>query len=208
MTVAAGAELGGHVLDHLGVERLVDGDEDAAHQQRGDQILGADFELLGQVLYADAFGDRDLAGDGQRLVAVLHAAITWRRHKALHRAFFGLGILLLATAAAARRSTLRARCFARRRCAAGAWARAKAGTRRSKAWTCAEAGTCAGSAWRRRGKPPGVVRVGCLGRGPPANWPGGAATWSALRGLGCRAACRPAIEDWFAALQSGRRQLP
>ena len=67
MTVARGAELGGDVLDHLGVERLVDGDEDAAHQQGGDQVLGADFELFGQVLDADALGDRDLAGDGQRL---------------------------------------------------------------------------------------------------------------------------------------------
>jgi hypothetical protein len=35
------AELGGDVLDHLGVEGLVDGDHDAAHQQGGDQVLGA-----------------------------------------------------------------------------------------------------------------------------------------------------------------------
>ena len=117
--VGGRAELGGHVLHHLGVERLVDGDEDAAHEQGGDQVLGADFELLGQVLDADALGDGDLAGDGQRLGAVLHAAIAWRRHKALHRAFFGLGILLLASAAAARGSALRARRFAGGRRAAG-----------------------------------------------------------------------------------------
>ena len=122
------AELGGHVLHHLGVERLVDGDEDAAHEQRGDQVLGADVELFGQVLDADALGDGDLAGDGHRLVAVLHAAIARRRHKALHRAFFGLGILLLATAAAARGGALRARSFAGGRCAAGSGTRAEAGT--------------------------------------------------------------------------------
>ena len=62
-----GAELGGHVLHHLGVERLVDGDEDAAHEQGGDQVLGADFELLGQVLDADAFGHGDFTRDRQRL---------------------------------------------------------------------------------------------------------------------------------------------
>jgi len=41
------AELGGDVLHHLGVQGLVDGNEDAAHQQRGDQVFGADFKLLG-----------------------------------------------------------------------------------------------------------------------------------------------------------------
>ena len=96
----AGAELGGDILHHFGVERLVHGDEDAAHEQRGDQVLGANFELLGQVLYADAFGHGDFARDGQRLVAELRgAAKTWRRHKALHRAFLRLGILLPAAPA-------------------------------------------------------------------------------------------------------------
>ena len=114
------AELGGHVLHHFGIERLIHRDEDAAHQQRGDQVLGAHVELLGQVLHADALGDGDLAGDGQRLVAVLHAAVAWRRHKALHRAFFGLRVLLLASAAAARSGALRARRSAGGWCAAGA----------------------------------------------------------------------------------------
>ncbi len=145
------AELGGHILHHLGIERLVHGDEDAAHQQRRDQVLGADFELLRQVLHADAFGDGDLAGDGQRLVAVLHAAIAWRRHKALHRAFFGLRILLLATSAAARRGALRASRLLRRRCAASAWARAKAGAS-AKSGTCAKTGPCAGSRLVRRAR--------------------------------------------------------
>ena len=68
MTVASAPNLARHVLHHLGVERLVHGDEDTAHQQRRDQVLGANFELLGQVLDADALGHRDLAGDGQRLL--------------------------------------------------------------------------------------------------------------------------------------------
>ncbi len=93
------AEFRGDVLHHLGVERLVDGDEDTAHEQDGDQVLGANLELLGQVLYADALGHGDFPRDRHRLVAELcGAAKTWRRHEALHRAFLRLGILL-ATAA-------------------------------------------------------------------------------------------------------------
>ena len=111
----AGAELGGHILDHLGVERLVDGDEDAAHEQGGDEVLGADFELLGQVLDADAFGHGDFAGDGQRLIAEMCGpAKTWRRHKALHWAFLGLGILLAPPRPARCWGALRARRFAGR----------------------------------------------------------------------------------------------
>jgi hypothetical protein len=144
------AELGGYVLDHLGVEGLVDGDEDAAHEEGGDEVLGADFELFGQVLDADALGDGDFAGDGQRLAAVLHPAITWRRHKALHRAFLGFGILR-AAAAATGGSALRARRLAGGRRAAGTgWA---AGARRAKAGTRAKGGTRAGLL--RPGGPPG-----------------------------------------------------
>jgi hypothetical protein len=140
-----GAELGGDVLDHLGVEGLVDGDKDAAHEQRGDEVLGADFEFFGQVLYADAFGDGDFAGDGKGLAAVLHSAIAWRRHKALHRAFLGFGVLRT-TAATTRRGTLRTGRFSGGRSAAGPrWSAKAAGAGRSKAGTRAETGTCTGS---------------------------------------------------------------
>jgi len=88
--VGGGAEFGGHVLDHFGVEGLVDGDEDAAHQERGNQVLGADVELFGQVLDADAFGYGDFASDGQRFTAILHPAVTRRRHKA----FMGPSLVL------------------------------------------------------------------------------------------------------------------
>ena len=62
-----GAELAGDVFDQLAFEGLVDGDEDALHQEGGDQVLAANVELFGEVLDADAFGDRDGLGDGQRL---------------------------------------------------------------------------------------------------------------------------------------------
>ncbi len=140
-----GAEFGGDVLDHLGVEGLVDGDEDAAHEQRGDEVLGADFEFLGQVLYADALSDGDFAGDGKGLAAVLNSAIAWRRHKALHRAFLGFGVLR-ATAATAGRGTLRTGRFTGGRSAACAGTRtAEAAGAGCKAGTRAETGTRAGS---------------------------------------------------------------
>jgi hypothetical protein len=140
------AELGGHVLDHLGVEGLVDGDEDAAHEEGGDEVLGADFELFGQILDADALGDGDFAGDGQGLAAVLDTTIAWRRHKALHRAFLGFGILR-ATAAATGRGTLRARSLAGWRSAAGpGWT---AGARGAEAGTRAECGARTGGARAR-----------------------------------------------------------
>ena len=203
MTVAAGAELGRHVLHHLGVERLVHGDEDAAHQQRGDQVLGANFELLGQVLHADALGHGDLAGDGQRLVAVLHAAIAWRRHKALHRAFLGLGILLLAAAAAARGRALRARRFAGRRCAAGAGTRRQSpGAAPPNPGRAPKPGRAPGAAG-----PPGreSARRGARGMlGPRSAGELSGSAWPAgIAGRGhCRAARRPAIEDRLAALNS------
>ena len=97
----------------------------------------------------------------------LHAAVTWRRHKALHRAFFGLGILR-ASAASARRSALRARRLAGWRssaCAAGA---------------CAEAGTRSG--------PPNPGRAPKPGRAPGAPgatgyrpWACGWDAWGAVR---------------------------
>ena len=61
-----GAELARHFGGQLGVERLVDGDEDAAvHQLLHDQG-GLHVELLGKLLDGDAFGNRDLAIDGRR----------------------------------------------------------------------------------------------------------------------------------------------
>ncbi len=195
------AKLGGHVLDHFGVQRLIHRDEDVAHHQRGDQVLGAHVQLLGQVLHADALGDGDLARNRHRLVAVLHAAVAWRRHKALHRAFFGLRILLLATATAARSSALRARRFRRRCSAARAGTRAKAGacaksrTRaktRPCAWTCRSARR--ESAW---GSARGMLGPRASGKGTRTCRPAGTAL-----SRSSRAARRPAIEDRLAALNS------
>ena len=54
-----GAEMASHVGGQIGVERLVDGGEDATRQQAGDQVLRANTQLLRQVLHADAFRNRD-----------------------------------------------------------------------------------------------------------------------------------------------------
>ena len=58
-------------------------------------------------------------------------------------------------------------------------------------------------------KPPGVVRVGCLGRGPPGNWPARALPLrrtrreaSGMGGATTGSARRPSIEDRPAALNS------
>ena len=67
--LGVGPELAGDILHQLGVERLVHGDEHAAHQQAGDQVFAANFELFREVLDADAFRHRNGAGDGQRLHA-------------------------------------------------------------------------------------------------------------------------------------------
>ena len=72
-------------------------------------------ELFREVLDADALGHRDGAGDGQRLRGNLGSTETRWRSKALHRAFFGLRVLLAATAAWRPPRTLRTRRFARRR---------------------------------------------------------------------------------------------
>ena len=148
----AGAKLGGNIFHHCGVERLVHGDEYTAHQKCGDQVLGANLELLGQVLHADAFGYGDFARDRQGLVAeVCGATKTRRRHKALHRAFLGLGILLAATAGAILGRALRTRRLAGRRstaCARSRTAKA-AGTRSAESGACPECRTptgCTGAA--------------------------------------------------------------
>ena len=135
-----GAELGSHILHHLRIERLVHRHEDTTHQQRGNQVLGANIQLFRQVLDADSLGDRDFPCDRQRFPAILHPAITWRRHKALHRAFLRLGILRT-SAAAARCSTLRTRSFPGRRCTAGTRRTTRA--RRPKARPRTKTGACA-----------------------------------------------------------------
>src|SRR6185437_9210069 len=169
--VGLGAEAGGHVLHGFCVERLVNGDEEAAHEQDGDQVLGANFELLGQVLDADAFGHRDLAGDRQGLGGEVGCpAKTWRRDKALHRAFLGLGVLLATAASGSRRTTRRTRGLAGGRCAcawsaaeAGALAEAAAGAgTESAAGALAEAGARTGSAWTAGSEPAGGCARGML----------------------------------------------
>ena len=78
------AEVASHFGGEIGIQRLVDGGENAARQQASDQILRANLQLLRQVLHADAFRNRDGASDGQRLGRKRE---TRRRNKALHRAF-------------------------------------------------------------------------------------------------------------------------
>ena len=170
------AELSRHILHQLAFERLVDGDEDTAHQQRCDQVLAANVELLGEVLHADAFRHRDGAGDRQWLVRNLCSAKTWRRSEALHRAFLGLLVTLVAAATLRRTANgTSARNLAR-------WRQQATGTRRAarsctESWTCTKSWTSTWSAWAAKSwsttwtawstRPPGKVRVGCMGRRAP-----------------------------------------
>jgi hypothetical protein len=57
-----------HVAGEFRIECLVDGRENSSRQQTGDQILGADLKLFGEVLDADSFGDGDAPRNGQRLI--------------------------------------------------------------------------------------------------------------------------------------------
>ena len=82
--VCAGPEMASHFGGEFCVERLVDGGENSARQQPGNQVLGANAQLLCQVLYAGAFRNRDVPRDGQRLAGKRQP---WRRNEALHRAF-------------------------------------------------------------------------------------------------------------------------
>ena len=180
--VGGGAELGRDILHHLGVEGLVDGDEDAAHEQRRDQVLGADLELLGQVLDADALGHRDFTGNRQRLLGeVGRPAKTARRDKALHRAFLGLGILL-ATAAATpgRRATRGPRRFAGRR------RTARSETARTRAKATPGRGPLKPGRWPKPGRPPG----------PPGAAPGEGTRLRPCRMLRSRTAWELALALW------------
>ena len=78
------AEVARHFAGQLGIERLVDSRKYATREQTRDQILGADFKLLGQVFDADAFWNRNTSRDRQRLTRQRQPR---RRHEALHRAF-------------------------------------------------------------------------------------------------------------------------
>ena len=73
-----------HLAGQFGVQRLVDGGEHTAHQQAGNQILGAKSQLLSQILDADAFRDGDAARDRLRFVGERQPR---RRRVALHRTF-------------------------------------------------------------------------------------------------------------------------
>src|ERR1700744_1476427 len=123
-----GPKLARHILHQLAVERLVHGDKDSAHQQGRNQVFATHSELLRQVLHADALGHRDGAGDGQRLLWNLRSAETRWRSKALHRAFFGLRVLLASTAARRTARTLGTGRFTGGRDKSAASARRTAGT--------------------------------------------------------------------------------
>src|SRR5580698_2501943 len=79
------SEEASHFACQFSIECLVDRREDTASQQTPDQVLGANFQFLGEILDADSFGDGNAARDGLRLIRKREPR---RRHKALHRAFF------------------------------------------------------------------------------------------------------------------------
>src|SRR6185503_14991108 len=190
-------EFRGHILHHLSVERLVDRDEDAAHQQNRDQVLRADLKLLRKVLHADAFRHRDLTRNWKRLVAEVGCATkTWRWHKALHWAFLRLRILLASTARASR-STLRTRSFTRRWNGSGtarSWSTESSRTRSSKPRPLAKSRTSARSA---RACKAGACRMLRSWAACKLPW----CSWNAL--LVCpRSAGRSTVEDWFSALDA------
>ena len=58
------AEVLGQLLGELGLEHVVDVGQDAALEQRLDQVLGLDAELLGELAHGHALGDhhRPVAG--------------------------------------------------------------------------------------------------------------------------------------------------
>ena len=56
-----GAELARDHRRGLGVERAVDGQHQALHQQLGEHVLHAQIELVGEILDRHAFGQRDRA---------------------------------------------------------------------------------------------------------------------------------------------------
>ena len=116
---ALGSEVAGHVAGEVFAERLVDGGKDATGQQAGDQVLGADVELFGKILYADAFRDGDRPRDRHRLIAERKPG---RRRETLHRSFLLAARTLITLAGTAgRRAGARTgtRSGARRRSSSG-----------------------------------------------------------------------------------------
>ena len=61
-----GAEFARHFGGQLGIQRLVDGGEDAAVQQLLDHQVGLHVQLFGKLLHGDAFRNGDFAIDGRR----------------------------------------------------------------------------------------------------------------------------------------------
>ena len=57
-----------HLTGQFRIKRLVDGREHTSRQQPSDQVLGANIQLLRQILHADAFRNRDAPRDGLWLV--------------------------------------------------------------------------------------------------------------------------------------------
>ena len=116
---ALGSEVAGHVAGEVFAERLVDGGEDAASEQTRNEILGADVELLGKILDADAFRDGDGTRDRHRLIAERQPR---RRRETLHRSFLLAARTLITLARTAGRSTYagaRTRRGSGRRCTGG-----------------------------------------------------------------------------------------
>src|SRR5262249_39896642 len=126
------AEMARQVLGQIGVQSLVHGCQNALHQQARNQVFGANFQLLRQVFYADAFRDRDGASDGKGLVRQRQS---WRRNKAFHRPFFFPRDIMLTRTASRRAGASRRSTGTRRRhtraYAAHSWTRRKSSARRA-----------------------------------------------------------------------------
>ena len=75
-----GAELARDHRRGFGVERLVDGHHQPLHQQLREDVLRADVELIREIFYGDALGERDRARNRRR------------RRRGLWRALSPLGI--------------------------------------------------------------------------------------------------------------------
>ena len=61
-----GAEVARDGLRRLGIERRVDRQHHPAIHELLEHVLDLDLELVGQILHAHAFGERDELGDGRR----------------------------------------------------------------------------------------------------------------------------------------------
>ena len=74
-----------HFAGQFGIERLIDGRENAAHHQARNYVLGANAQLLGQVFHRDTFCNGDIPRDRRGFIADGHPR---GGSIALHRAFF------------------------------------------------------------------------------------------------------------------------